>query len=134
VQGALNWLEKNENKPLDELKADAAAEEEEQGGPSIKPLEGEAGAKSLICNECGKKFRNQDLASFHASKTDHTDFSESTDEIAPLTEEEKKARLEELRQKMLEKKARQAIEEKEEAKRNEVCSANAGMPARMISY
>lgn len=26
-------------------------------------------AKSLVCNDCGKKFRNQDLASFHASKT-----------------------------------------------------------------
>ncbi len=39
---------------------------------------------------------------------DHQDFSESTDEIAPLTEEEKKARLEELRQKLAEKRATQS--------------------------
>lgn len=51
---------------------------------------------------------------------EHTDFSESTDEIAPLTEEEKKARLEELREKLKEKRANQAIVDKEEAKRNEV--------------
>ncbi|KAK0635900.1 hypothetical protein B0T17DRAFT_517621 [Bombardia bombarda] len=126
LQGALNWLEETQDTPLEELqKAQAAADaskdddEDEETGPSIAPLEGEKAAKSLVCNECGKKFRNNELASYHASKTDHTDFSESTDEIAPLTEEEKKARLEDLRQKMLEKKAKQALEEKEEAKRNE---------------
>jgi hypothetical protein len=53
--------------------------------------------------------------------SEHADFSESTDEIAPLTEEEKKARLEELRQKLKDKKASQSVVDKEEAKRNEVC-------------
>lgn len=52
--------------------------------------------------------------------SEHTDFSESTEEIAPLTEEEKKARLEEMRQKLKEKRANQAILDKEDAKRNEV--------------
>ena len=52
--------------------------------------------------------------------SDHADFSESTDEIAPLTEEEKKARLEDLRKKLMEKRANQSVAEKEEAKRNEV--------------
>lgn len=52
----------------------------------------------------------------------HENFSESTEEIAPLTEEEKKQRLEELRAKMAEKKAKQAILDKEEQKKNEVCS------------
>lgn len=55
--------------------------------------------------------------------SDHTDFSESTEAIAPLTEEEKKARLEELRQKLKDKKANQAITDKEDAKRNEVRTA-----------
>ena len=53
----------------------------------------------------------------------HENFSESTEEIAPLTEEEKKQRLEELRAKMAEKRAKQAIEDKEEQKKNEVCSS-----------
>lgn len=104
-------------------------------------------AKSMICNECGKKFRSVAQAEFHASKTyvtpewrgrrgislsrsgltvmrnrEHVDFSESTEEIAPLTEEEKKARLEELRQNLAEKRAKQAILDKEEQKRNEVCA------------
>lgn len=52
--------------------------------------------------------------------SDHTDFSESVEEIAPLTEEERKARLEELRQKLAEKRANQSVQDKEEAKRNEV--------------
>jgi hypothetical protein len=51
---------------------------------------------------------------------EHVDFSESTEEIAPLTEEEKKAKLEELRQKNAEKKAKQAILDKEEQRKNEV--------------
>lgn len=52
--------------------------------------------------------------------SEHVNFSESTEEIAPLTEEEKKQRLEELRQKMVEKRAKQALVDKEEQKRNEV--------------
>ncbi|KAK4158560.1 hypothetical protein C8A00DRAFT_39271 [Chaetomidium leptoderma] len=120
LQQALNWLEENQDKPLEELQASqtaaGTAEGDEEGAASMPSGEG---ALSLVCNECGKKFRNHDQASFHASKTDHTDFSESTEEIAPLTEEEKKARLEDLRQKLKEKRATQSVTEKEEAKRNE---------------
>ncbi|KAK3307899.1 ubiquitin-related domain-containing protein, partial [Chaetomium strumarium] len=123
LQQALTWLEENQDKPLEELQASQASaatagegEGDEEGAPSIPSG---VTAQSLVCNECGKKFRNHDQASFHASKTDHTDFSESTDEIAPLTEEEKKAKLEELRRKLQEKRANQAILDKEESKRNE---------------
>lgn len=68
VQQALNWLEENQDKPLEELQAaqPAATGDEEQAGPSIPT--GQT-AMSLVCNECGKKFRNHDQASFHASKT-----------------------------------------------------------------
>lgn len=48
-------------------------------------------------------------------------FSESTEEIAPLTEEEKKQRLQELRAALAEKRAKQALIDKEEQKKNEVC-------------
>ena len=47
------------------------------------------------------------------------DFAESTEEIAPLTEEEKKLRLEELRSALAEKRAKQAVLDKEEQKKNE---------------
>ena len=46
-------------------------------------------------------------------------FAESTEEIAPLTEEEKKQRLEELKQKLAAKRAMQAEQDKEERKKNE---------------
>ena len=50
----------------------------------------------------------------------HDQFSESTEEIAPLTEEEKKQRLQELREALAEKRAKQALVDKEEQKKNEV--------------
>ncbi|KAG6037291.1 hypothetical protein E4U41_005233 [Claviceps citrina] len=125
LQGALQWLEDNQDKSLDEIQAEEASksqhdDDEEDAETKAKIAELETGnARSLVCNECGKKFRNHDLATFHATKTDHTDFSESTEEIAPLTEEEKKAKLEELRERLKAKRAVQSLHDKDDAKRNE---------------
>lgn len=71
MQGALNWLEENQDKSLEELQASAAsaatakADDDEEDDGSLIP----EGAKSLVCNDCGKRFKNGDLAAFHASKT-----------------------------------------------------------------
>ncbi|PYH36492.1 UBX domain protein [Aspergillus neoniger CBS 115656] len=111
IQGALEWLEANQDKSLEEIK-----EEESEEGPALQPGEE---ARSLVCNECGKKFRSHAQAEFHASKSQHVDFSESTEELAPLTEDQKKARLEELRQKLAEKRAGQSEQDKIDKKRNE---------------
>ncbi|KAH8169298.1 UBX domain-containing protein [Sarocladium implicatum] len=123
LQGALQWLEDNQDKSLEDIQAaeaSKAADEEDEDETKAQINELETGqARSLVCNDCGKRFRNQDLASFHASKTDHTDFSESTEEIAPLTEEEKKAKLDELRERLKAKKAASSVKDKEEQKRNE---------------
>lgn len=113
VQGALEWLEQYQDKSLDEIKA---AQDEE--GPALQPGEE---ARSLVCNDCGKKFRSQAQAEFHASKSQHVDFSESTEEIAPLTEEQKKQKLQELRERLAVKRAGQAVQDKADEKRNEVC-------------
>lgn len=51
--------------------------------------------QSIKCNTCDKVFRDMDLAMYHAEKSGHEDFSESSEEIKPLTEEEKKQRLDE---------------------------------------
>lgn len=114
VQAALEWLEANQDKSLEEIKADTTQDDE---GPPLK--EGEE-PRSLVCNECGKKFRSHAQAEFHASKTQHVDFSESTEELAPLTEEEKKNRLTELREKLAAKRAVQSEQDKLDKKRNEV--------------
>ncbi|ETS81719.1 hypothetical protein PFICI_06721 [Pestalotiopsis fici W106-1] len=113
LEGAMNWLEKTQDTPLDELQAEEAA------GPSTATLEEGQVAKSIVCNDCGKKFRNQELAGFHAEKTGHDDFAESIEEIAALTEEEKKERLQEMRSKLAEKRAAQAVKDKEDARANE---------------
>lgn len=72
VQGALQWLEDNQDKSLEEIQAavpDDDDEEEDETKAKIAELESGQSAKSLICNECGKRFRNPDLASYHATKT-----------------------------------------------------------------
>ncbi|KAI0143987.1 ubiquitin-related domain-containing protein [Hypoxylon sp. NC0597] len=110
---AMDWLERTQDTPIEEL-----LEEEESSANIAKVADGTV-AMSLVCNECGKKFRTQGEAEFHANKSGHTDFAESTEEIAPLTEEQKQQRIKELREKAQEKKAGQAAAEKEEQKRNE---------------
>lgn len=113
---AIEWLDKNADKSIEEIHAEEAKESEE------KAAEDAAQAQSLVCNECGKKMRGVAEAEFHASKSGHTDFSESTDEIQPLTEEEKKQKLEDLRQKLALKRAAQSEQDKIDAKRNEQIS------------
>ena len=93
--------------------------EADQGedGPALQPGEE---ARSLVCNECGRKLRSHAQAEFHATKTGHVDFAESTEDIAPLTEEEKKAKLEELRAKLAAKRAGTSEQDKADKKKNEV--------------
>jgi UBX domain-containing protein 1/4 len=72
VVNAIQWMEDNQDKSLDEIKAAqskvADDDDEHEIKANIAALEGGAEAKSLVCNECGKRFRNQDLAAYHATK------------------------------------------------------------------
>ena len=111
LTGAIDWLDKNAEKSVEELKEE---QQTDSGMPEPDPQ-----AKSMVCNDCGKKFRGMAQAQFHAEKSGHDDFSESAEEIAPLTEEEKKQKLEDMRAKLAEKRAGQAQEDKLAQKRNE---------------
>lgn len=124
LQGALEWLEKNQDTPIEDLEA-PQDDDEAATQAAIKGLEEGQLAKSLACDDCGKKFRTTALAEFHASKTGHENFSESTEELKPLTEEEKKQKLDEMRAALAEKRARQAVTDKEEQKRNDKIKAKA---------
>ncbi|KAJ5445171.1 Ubiquitin-associated/translation elongation factor EF1B N-terminal eukaryote [Penicillium cf. griseofulvum] len=115
LQGALQWLEDNQDKSLEEIQTQAQEAQDEEG-PALQPGEQ---PRSLVCNECGKKFRGQSQAEFHASKSGHVDFAESTEEIAPLTEEQKKQRLTELREKLAAKRAVLSEQDKIDKKKNE---------------
>ena len=116
LQGAIDWLEKNQDKSIDEIKAAQAAPSASDDAPALQPGEQ---ARSLVCEDCGRKLRSTAQAEWHASKTGHENFAESTEEIAPLTEEEKKQRLEELKEKLALKKAAQSEQDKEDKKKNE---------------
>jgi hypothetical protein len=63
VPDAMDWLEKNQDTDLEELLA------EDEAGPKVAKVEGDALAMSLVCNDCGKKFRSQREAEFHANKS-----------------------------------------------------------------
>jgi len=74
-------------------------------------------AKSIKCDECGKLFRSSEEVEFHAAKTNHSQFSESTEEKRPLSEEEKKEQLRKIEELMKQK--RKEREEKEKAEQIE---------------
>ncbi|XP_016966527.1 UBX domain-containing protein 1 [Drosophila biarmipes] len=71
-------------------------------------------AKSLKCDDCGKVLKDHTEVEYHAAKTGHSNFSESTEEKKALTEEEKKAQLalieEKLKQKRIEREEREKTE------------------------
>lgn len=66
--------------------------------------------------------------------SEHTDFSESTEEIAPLTAEEKTAKLSELRERLAAKRAVQSDQDKEDNKRNEVLIMTLFIPLYHLYY
>lgn len=115
LTGAIDWLDKNADKSIEDLKA----EEAEEGQADSNLPEPEAQARSYVCNDCGKKFRGINQAQYHGEKSGHENFSESAEELAPLTEEEKAAKLAELKEKLAEKRKVQAKEAEAEKKRND---------------
>ncbi|RKF65744.1 Uncharacterized protein C17C9.11c [Erysiphe neolycopersici] len=116
LQNALEWLSENENKTMEELDS---VDESNELSVDPSPLKTGEVAKSMICDDCGKKLRSMMAVQNHNRLSGHENFSESTEEIAPLTEEEKAAKLEELRAKHREKKAQQAVIDKLEQMKNE---------------
>jgi len=128
LQPALDWLIAHVDDPEpvegeEDTTMDEAGETEDN---KIKRLEGEGTMKSLVCSDCGKRFKSTAVAEYHATKSGHENFEESTEEIKPLTEEEKKQKLEELRAAMQIKRAAKAQQDAEDAKQNEAIRRKAG--------
>ncbi|AFR97249.1 DNA-binding protein [Cryptococcus neoformans C23] len=132
LQPAMDHLLANSDKPIPEAMGEQVDEDDEEAVEAhIKKLGGavddsDAVAKSIKCSECGKIFRSQATASFHAEKSGHDQFEESTEEIKPLTEEEKKAKLQELREKLAIKRATQSKEDEKANRANEAIRRKAG--------
>ncbi|KAK8864686.1 hypothetical protein IAR55_001938 [Kwoniella newhampshirensis] len=138
LQPAMDHLLANADSPIPELSSSAGTgiedvdeDDEDAVKAHIKKMGGDADApdlvaKSIKCSECGKIFRSEATASFHAEKSGHDQFEESTEEIKPLTEDEKKAKLAELREKLALKRAAQSVEEQKANKANEALRRKAG--------
>lgn len=90
-------------------------ENSEQPSDAASPIEEPKQALSLVCDDCGKRLRSENDVQLHAARSGHSNFSESTDEIKPLTEEEKKQQLEKIQQRLKERKEQKLAEEKKNA-------------------
>ncbi|KAH8293724.1 hypothetical protein KR054_003450 [Drosophila jambulina] len=95
--------------------AASSAAPSSSGGAGASPV-----AKSLKCDDCGKVLKDHTEVEYHAAKTGHSNFSESTEEKKALTEEEKKAQLalieEKLKQKRIEREEREKMDALEREK------------------
>ncbi|XP_017112010.1 UBX domain-containing protein 1 [Drosophila elegans] len=129
VEPAMEWLLAHVDDPIpsrqnagDSGVPPTNAEDSSAGAASSSTSGGGAGetstdspvAKSLKCDDCGKVLKDHTEVEYHAAKTGHSNFSESTEEKKALTEEEKKAQLalieEKLKQKRIEREEREKTE------------------------
>ncbi|XP_053399394.1 UBX domain-containing protein 1-A-like [Mercenaria mercenaria] len=98
--------------PLETDSAPPVQESTEGGDNDTQQEQHPPEAKSFKCDECGKLLKNEDAVQFHAAKTQHASFSESVDEVKPLSEEEKREQLLKLQEKLKQKRLEREAEEK----------------------
>ncbi|KAJ1854548.1 hypothetical protein GGH12_003553 [Coemansia sp. RSA 1822] len=126
LQQALDWLSENAGKPLLDEPMDETPSSEPTETPNEPAPVSDEQAQSLVCNECNKQFKNEELAQYHAVKSGHTDFAQSTEAVKPLSEEEKKRKLAELQDRIAEKRRLRDEEEKQDQRKNEILRRKAG--------
>lgn len=125
VEMAMEWLLAHVDEEIPAAATPAAATAADDNAPSSSSAaateeaatataEG-AVAKSLKCDDCGKVFKDQAEVEYHAAKTGHSNFSESTEEKKALTEDEKKAQLSLIEEKLKQKRVEREEREKAEA-------------------
>ena len=129
VEPAMEWLLAHADDPAMDAAPTMASSTSVEAVPPPVPesssssqdapdTEAEVEVKSFKCDVCGKLLKDQDEMEYHAAKTDHSSFSESTEEKKPLSEEEKRAQL-----MLLEERMKQKRKEREE--KEKVCSFSA---------
>jgi uncharacterized C2H2 Zn-finger protein len=90
----MDHLFENDGKPIPDLTTvsesasqparDAMDVDDDEDAEALKSLGvkvNDIEAKSIKCSECGKVFRNTAVAQFHAEKSGHDQFEESTEEV-----------------------------------------------------
>ncbi|XP_018574068.1 UBX domain-containing protein 1 [Anoplophora glabripennis] len=122
VQTAMDWLLSHEEE-LGPSESTPTPEEQQNTNISVSTEENATETvpeavsipKSIQCDDCGKLFKTNEEVEFHASKSGHKNFSESTEEKKPLTEEEKKEQLAKIEAKLRQRRLEREAREKEEA-------------------
>lgn len=123
VEMAMEWLLAHVDEEIPAAATPAATTAADDNAPSSSGAATEeaaatadgAVAKSLKCDDCGKVFKDQTEVEYHAAKTGHSNFSESTEEKKALTEDEKKAQLSLIEEKLKQKRVEREEREKAEA-------------------
>lgn len=64
---------------------------------------------------CGKLFKTQSEVEFHANKSGHSNFSESTEDKKPMSDEEKREQLKKIEDRLKLRRKEREEEEKTEA-------------------
>lgn len=98
------------------------------GEPGVSGETGEAPqqALSLKCDECGKLLKGEMDAQAHAARTQHSQFSESVEEIKPLTAEEKAEQMRKLQERMKKNRLEREEKEKQDALAREIQRRQSG--------
>ncbi|KAI9325867.1 ubiquitin-related domain-containing protein [Zopfochytrium polystomum] len=117
LQPAMDWLFAHADEPDDVADEPAAAADAPADDGEISAEQ--ATAASLKCDDCGRLLRDATSAEAHAIKTGHQNFSESVEQIKPLTEEEKAAKLAELKARLAARKEEKRLQEIAESKSRE---------------
>ncbi|KAH8278297.1 hypothetical protein KR044_010186 [Drosophila immigrans] len=124
VEMAMEWLLAHVDEEIPAAVVTAAAPALDEAAAPAAPTQDnapsssgatEAVAKSLKCDNCGKVLKDQTEVEYHAAKTGHSNFSESTEEKKALTEDEKKEQLALIEEKLKQKRVEREEREKADA-------------------
>ena len=127
---ALNYL-------VEQQEGAQGSEENPASAPAAEgATEGTEGgvAQSLKCDECGKQLRSTVDAEAHAAKTGHASFSESSDSVKPLTQEQREQQLAKLEEIRNAKRLQREEEEKTRVKTDELRRRETGKQVAQAKY
>lgn len=115
MEPAMEWLLAHTDDVIPQETAEAPAPASSADPPPATAAQPGEEAKSLKCDDCGRLFKSTMEVEFHAAKSGHSNFSESTEEKKPLTEDEKKEQLAKIEERLRIKRAEREEREKQEA-------------------
>ncbi|XP_003748224.1 UBX domain-containing protein 1 [Galendromus occidentalis] len=121
LEQAMEWILAHQDEPSTSaatagaVATPFAAEEKDKAQEESAAEAPAAEVRSMRCDDCQKLFPNEDALVFHASKTGHSNFSESTEQVKPKSPEEVKAQLAALEAKIKENRRIREEKERQEA-------------------